>query len=388
MWELSLLLLPVAAASGWLASRHSIRRQEQQNTYDLSSDYFRGLNYLLNEQPDKAIEVFIKMLEIDSETVETHLALGNLFRRRGEVDRAIRIHQNLIARPKLNRQQRTQALLELGQDYMRAGLLDRAETLFQELIEIDDHTVYALRHLIDIYQQEKDWDKAIAAARKLEQATGKSANATLAHYHCELAEQARQHGDNEHARQMLKQALDCDHNCVRASLLQGEIAARSGDYKSAIKSFKCIEHQDPDFLPLVVGPLSACYDKLGLTMEFIHYLTDILPKHNSITLMLALAELVRQQHGDKEATRFITDQLRKRPSVRGLCRLIELNLVHTEGGARENLLILKDFFNRLLEKKPIYHCLKCGFNGIFLHWQCPGCKSWSSIKSIKGLEGE
>ena len=126
------LLLPVAALSGWwVASRRSLARSYGRRATDFSSDYFEGLNYLLNEQPDKAIEVFIRMVEVDSETVDTHFALGNLFRRRGEVDRAIRIHQNLIARPTLSREQRTQALFELGADYMRAGVFDRAESLKQ-----------------------------------------------------------------------------------------------------------------------------------------------------------------------------------------------------------------------------------------------------------------
>lgn len=386
MWEW--LLLPAGAAAGWLMARWNARPQGQHNGSDLSSNYFKGLNYLLNEQPDKAIEIFIRMLEVDSDTVETHLALGNLFRRRGEVDRAIRIHQNLIARSTLNRQQRTQALLELGQDYMRAGLLDRAETLFQELIEMDDHAVPALRHLIDIYQQEKDWDKAILTTRKLESKTGERKNTVIAHYHCELAEQARQNKDSELARERVRRALDCDRGCVRASLLRGEMDIEAGEYGAAIQSFQRIEHQDPDYLPEVIEPLLYCHHRLGTTKEMMGYLEQILRQHNSITLMLALAELLRQRYGDHQASLFITAQLRKRPSVRGLERLIELNLAHAQDEARENLLILKDLIRKLLECKPVYTCSKCGFMGKVRHWQCPGCKTWNSVKPIHGVEGE
>ncbi len=381
------LLLPVAAGSGWWIAKRQAR-QESQHDLNLSSNYFRGLNYLLNEQPDKAIEVFIKMLEVDSETVETHLALGSLFRRRGEVDRAIRIHQNIIARPTLNRHQRTQALLELGQDYMRAGLLDRAETLFQELIDMNDQTEPALCHLIDIYQQEKDWHKAIIAVQKLESLSGVCKGKFIAHYYCELAEQARHNNDLENALCKIKQALESDKNCVRASLLLGEIQAAEGNYTAAIRDLKNVQHQDAEYLPEIISPLLSCYDKLDRVPDMIVYLTQILEKHNSITLMLALTELMRKHQGDQPAALFITEQLRKRPSARGLARLIELNLVHVHGSAKEYLLILKDLIAKLLEGKPVYKCNNCGFTGKLMHWQCPGCKQWSSVKPIRGIEGE
>ena len=180
-------LLPVAALSGWLAARRSQNVGPSVSTGGLRSNYFRGINYLLNEQPDKAIEAFIRVLEVDSETVETHLALGNLYRRRGEVDRAIRIHQNIIARPTLRADQRNEALLELGNDYMRAGLLDRAENLFRELCDTDGYTVPALRQIIDLYQQEKDWDQAIVCARRLAGVSGEPLGRVIAHYYCEQA---------------------------------------------------------------------------------------------------------------------------------------------------------------------------------------------------------
>src|SRR5436190_18436361 len=183
--DLLWLLLPLAFLSGWFAARLEARRQAGRS-FDLPSAYFKGLNFLLNEQPDKAIEIFIQVLEVNSETVETHLALGNLFRRRGEVERAIRIHQNLIARPTLNREQRTYALLELGQDYFKAGLFDRAENLFLELAEVRAHSEQALRLLLNIYQQEKEWDKAIQTGRRFARVSGKRMDDVIAQYYCEL----------------------------------------------------------------------------------------------------------------------------------------------------------------------------------------------------------
>src|SRR3990172_4271983 len=216
--DLLWLLLPLAAASGWYVARLEQKRRVQKSL-DLPSAYFTGLNFLLNEQPDKAIEVFIRVLEVNSDTVETHLALGNLFRRRGEVERAIRIHQNLIARPTLDKEQRSQALLELGQDYFKAGLFDRAENLFLELAEIRAHSEQALRLLLHIYQQEKEWEKAISVVRKLARVSGRNMNSMIAHFYCELAEQDIARSNHPSARDRLGQALAADGECVRASIL-------------------------------------------------------------------------------------------------------------------------------------------------------------------------
>lgn len=389
MLELLWLLLPVAAASGWFAARRSADgARAGPGRKDLSSDYFRGLNYLLNEQPDKAIEVFIRMVEIDSETVETHLALGNLFRRRGEVDRAIRIHQNLIARPTLSREQRTQALLELGEDYMRAGLFDRAENLLLELIELGAHKARALQHLVDIYQQEQDWDKAITTCRRLEETTGHSMHHVIAQYYCELADRADHDGEPGQAIQMIKRALSFDRNCVRASIMLGAREAKSQDFKSAIRAYKRVGEQDIEFLPEIIEPLHECYRLIGNTGAMQTYLHDIIRRYHGTSPMLALAEQIREQDGDRAAADFVTEQLRKRPSVRGLNWLIDLSLRHSTGEAKDNLLILHDLTSKLLEGRPVYECRKCGFAGKALHWQCPSCKAWNSVKPIQGVAGE
>lgn len=386
MWEL--LLLPAAAASGWWLSKRNRSNPNSTCAAKLPANYFKGLNYLLNEQPDKAIEVFVRMIEVDSETVDTHFALGSLFRRRGEVDRAIRIHQNLIARTTLSKVQRTQALLELGEDYMRAGLLDRAETLFLELVELNEHTTSALRYLIDIYQLEHDWEEAIRMSLALQSATGESRIVVIAHYYCELAMQAQQNKDNELIQRMIKRALECDGNCVRASLMISQLDINAANYAEAIRSLKQIEYQDPDYLVEAIIPLLHCHRALGLMKDMINYLERILSLRGSIDIMLVLTELLREQYGDQHAVCFLTEQLRKRPSLRGLDKFIELNLGHSQGVARQNLLLLKHLMGELLTEKLMYLCAKCGFSGGTLHWQCPSCKSWSSIKPYYGAESE
>ena len=202
---------------------------------DIHPEYFKGLNFVLNEQPDKAIEVFIRMTEVDSETVETHLALGNLFRRRGEVDRAIRVHQNLIARPTLNQDQRAHALLELGMDYMRSGLLDRAEKLFLELVNLGLYLNEAYSHLLEIYQQEKDWENAISVAKKNEIISGENFSPIIAQFYCEIAENDLNIGKINNAKEKIDDAISFNSKCVRASILEARIFQLKGKIDYAIK---------------------------------------------------------------------------------------------------------------------------------------------------------
>lgn len=388
MYELLWLLLPVAAASGWFLGRGSRGNQNRPTSFGMRNAYFRGLNYLLNEQPDKAIEVFVKILEVDSETVETHLALGNLFRRRGEVDRAIRIHQNLIARPALSKDQRAEALLELGQDYMRAGLFDRAENIFLELVRMREHADAARGHLLDIYQQEKDWERAIEVVRSLGTVIESERQLLIGQFYCELADEAAAKSDYRLAQQMLRKAISADPNCVRASIAQGDLAAQREDFKAAVRAYRRVEEQNQDYIPEVILPLKACYEKMGDHESFIGFLRRVQQHYQGVSVLLALAEEIRRTQDDSEASTYLVEQLANKPSVRGLDWLLKTNLVHAEGKARDNLQVLRQITQALLKHKPVYHCTRCGFSAKALHWHCPSCKSWSSIRQIQGVEGE
>ena len=387
LFETLFLLLPVAALSGWVMGRRSLSKKNSKYC-DIPLDYLKGLNLLLDEQPDKAIDLFIQMLEVNNDTVETHLALGSLFRRRGEVDRAIRIHQNLIARPTLLPAQRAHALFELGQDYMKAGLFDRAETLFGELVDSSPHSEQALEYLLDIYQQEKDWTNAIKIAQRIGVKTSKSFNDLISHFYCEQAETAYKQGEPARATKLYKKALSINKNCVRASLLEGKIEHESGNEVAAIRALKRIEQQDADFLPEVIGPLLHCYKNLDKPEQMLTYLREILTRHDAISIMLNLAELIQFYHDDETAEDFIEDFLHHRPSLRGMDRLIDINIKHAKEPVQEKLRILKSVTSQLLEDKPVYSCHVCGFNGKTLHWQCPGCKRWDTVKPIQGVEGE
>ena len=382
------ILLPVAALTGWILGRRNSERSRRAGVSELSSSYFRGLNYLLNEQPDKAIEVFLKLAEFNRDTVETHLALGNLFRRRGEVDRAIRVHQHLIARPNLSNEEKTIALLELGEDYMRAGLLDRAETLFTDLVAMDAQVPSALRHLIGIYQHEKDWGKAIDHARRLEKISGDSQGPVIAQFYCEQAEQARTAKNFADAHDHLIHAFESQPECVRAYIVLGHVEMQQGHLDAAGEAFERVATLDVDFVPEVLPPLLDCYARLQQMERAEKFLLDAIERSQGVTPVIALARLYASTQGEQAAIDFLTRQLRQRPSVRGLMTLIGATLHKSEGEARENLLILQDLTRKLIEGQAMYRCSRCGFGAKAHHWQCPSCKTWGSVRPIHGVAGE
>ncbi|ADE15719.1 Tetratricopeptide domain protein [Nitrosococcus halophilus Nc 4] len=385
MVEWLLLLLPVAAASGWLAGRRSAESAHGSSHSQLNSAYFAGLNYLLNEQPDKAIDTLLDVLEVDSDTVEPHLALGNLFRRRGEVGRAIRVHQNLIEKPCLSSLQREQALLELGLDYMRAGMLDRAESLFLEALKRKSHVGTALRQLLDIYQQEKNWSQAIAIAQQLHEESGEATGPMIAHFYCELAEQRWARKQIMEAAQFIKQALASDWRCVRATLLQAHLAMEQSDYKMAIRCLRRVEGQDPDYLPEILKPLSECYQGLDRQDEFFSWLAEALERHPGCTpLILAQAASLRRQGEPEKSRRFLLEQLRQYPSVEGLQQLLALGVPKDIEAASEPWSLIEEVTRHLLKAKSSYACCFCGFSGKYCYWQCPGCKRWGTVKPFAG----
>lgn len=381
-------LLPVAAFSGWVLGRRRSERTSGARVNELSTSYFRGLNYLLNEQQDKAIEVFLKLADINRDTVETHLALGNLFRRRGEVDRAIRVHQHLIARPNLNQDEKTVALLELGEDYMRAGLLDRAETLFTDLVAMDALAPSALKHLIGIYQHERDWNKAIENAQRLQQATGESQGAVIAQFHCELAELARAQGAREDAYVHVADAFAVEPACVRANMIEGHLESAAGHLDAAIHAFERVAELDVDYVPEILSPLLDCYARAQHMQRAEDFLLRVTERYQGVSPVLALAKMYTTTRGEVAAVEFLNRILRQRPSVRALMALIDMSLHTASGAARENFLILRDLTRKLVEGKAMYRCTQCGFGAKAHHWQCPSCKNWGTVRPIHGVVGE
>ncbi len=382
--ELLWLLLPVAAASGWWVARREYV-DKRNGVMARNAEYFKGLNYLIDDKPDQAIAVFTRMADIDRDTVETHLTLGNLFRRRGEVDRAIRIHSSLITRPNLTTDQRCQALLELGEDYLRAGLFDRTEELFRELLNQPDYIEIALSRLVHIFQQEKDWQQAITYCDRLEQISGESKRRETAHFCCELAEMANQQHHDDEVRTWLLDALVRDPDCARANLLLGRLFMRTGDYQAAITALQAVERQDRGYFPEVIAPLGQCYSASGCLDEWVAYLRDVQQRDHGGRITDALADWLMRQEGEESALRFLERELRDYPTLLGLRRLVEIKLERGEGAEYTDLRVLHCVSTQMLNSAARYRCVNCGFVVKSLHWCCPSCQHWNTIKPMPDL---
>jgi lipopolysaccharide biosynthesis regulator YciM len=376
--ELLFLLLPVAAMSGWLlAKRHYRTESKVTNSTTINPDYFKGLNFLLNEQPDKAIDVFISLLEVNTETVETHLALANLFRRRGETDRAIRIHQNLIARPTLSAHQRDLALNELGLDYMHAGVLDRAESLFLDLIQKPTPPNEAYRQLVRIYQQEKKWQDAIDMALKLQTQSKQNLGPTIAQFYCELAEESTLKASSPNENQLIRKALSYDPDCVRATLLDAQYQIKKKEYRKAIKSLFHIENQDISYLSEAMPLLLQCHQELNELSSLHVWLNKLLSRTpNLTTARLMNAHVIESIHGSQAAHDYLYNELQHHPSVEGIHTLLVIETKEP----KPVLPLIQSITHTIIKKAHRYRCHGCGFSGKKLYWQCPSCKHWNVIK--------
>ena len=380
-WFWFFLCLPIAALCGWVVGRRGGQRHNENQVSRLSSTYFRGLNYLLNEQPDKAIELFLHIAELDKETFETQLALGHLFRRRGEVDRAIRLHQGLASRNDLSDAQRVQSLLALGEDYLKSGLLDRAEAVFTDLASIDERAPQALKHLIGIYQAERDWEKAIETATRYEQVGDEPMGKLIGQFACELAERYRAAGRLDDARAAIGRANAADAMSVRAGIIEGRLESDFGNDEAAVRAFERAARNDPDYLPEILPQLLKNYRNVGDLTGARAFLAEMAEHYRGIAPVLGLARLMEEQEGVGPARAYLGRQLKDRPSVRGESALIDLTLAEGADPVA-TLHDLKHITEQLLVRNPAYRCTRCGFGARTHHWQCPSCKEWGTVKPL------
>ncbi len=386
-----LLAIPLFFGLGWFASRYETRNDATATRRDgLPDAYFRGLNFLLNEQSDKAIDAFIDVVRLDPETIELHFALGNLFRRRGETDRAIRVHQNLVERRDLDGSQREHALFELGQDYLKAGLLDRAEEAFNRL-EGTRYAAPALHHRLELAQMVRDWPQAIELAERLQRNPGESRAREIAHFHCELAAQAmagNAPGRYEEARHRLDLARRADPQHPRPSLLRGEVAVAEGDPGGAIAAWREVERSNPAWLALVAAQWLAAFASLGRSDEGIDALEAVHRAHPSIDAFAALAEARTVRDGGERALEWAEQAMRASPSLLGLEKMLALKSSLPGEGDRTEIELAQRLIQAQARRLSRYVCGHCGFKARQFYWQCPGCNRWDTYPPKRSEELE
>lgn len=389
MLELLFLLLPVAAAYGWYMGRRSAQQSKQDDASRLSRDYVTGVNFLLSNQQDKAVDLFLDMLKEDTGTVEAHLTLGNLFRSRGEVDRAIRIHQSLMESASLTYDQRLLAVQQLGRDYMAAGLYDRAEGMFKQLVDETDFRLSALQQLLQIYQATSDWQSAIEVAERLVKLGKEKHRGEIANFWCELALQQMAGNDLDKAMALLKKGAAADRNSARVSIMMGRVWMEKGDYAKAVESLERVIEQDKELVGETLEMLQTCYQQLGKTDEWEAFLRRCAEENTGATADLMLAQILEQREGIDAAQNYVTRQLERHPTMRVFHKLIDYHINEAEEGrAKESLGVLRHMVGEQVRSKPRYRCQKCGFTAHTLYWHCPSCRSWSTIKPIRGLDGQ
>jgi lipopolysaccharide biosynthesis regulator YciM len=384
--ELSLpliLALFAAAAMGWLAARFwSGRRAPPKPTTGLPEAYFQGLNFLLNEEPDKALEVFLRMVEVDNETVETHFTLGNLYRRRGEVDKAIRVHENIMARPQLSQAHRLNAVLALAEDYFRAGLFDRAERLFQQLANGGKHHVSALRYLLRIYEQERDWEQAIAIHDRLVAVTSAEHPTAIAHYHCELAQLAHERGDCLAAREHLHRVREVQRNFPRGALVRADVALTMNEPELAVRLCQRVVELHPRLLPLalprVVKALRG-HDAGYLQQRFNAWIRPD-PAARAELAYAAIAAGLEQEPFARDCLR---DLLREDPNLGEIALALAGEPNSLSDAELGDLAVA---LGRIFRRTQRYRCVECGFASAAHFWQCPGCRSWDAFAPVAQLD--
>lgn len=375
------LLIPVFFGLGWAAARVDMR-QVVHESRALPRSYFEGLNFLLNEQPDKAIDSFLEVAKVDSQTVELHFALGNLFRERGETERAIRMHQNLIDLPDLDERVRLQALSELGQDYLKAGLLDRAEEIFNKLLG-SSFEEEAKRNLLEIYQVEKEWLKAVEIARELPDV---ASHREIAEYYCELAANEIMRSRPDTAREYLDVAMQENRKCVRASLLHGDLLLQEGKAQEAIAAWQRIEQQDPAYLALVAQRLLETHRKQERLAEGIALLSGYLERYPSLDLLEVVYQLVLESDGTEAAYRLVRAELQRNPTLLGLEKLMSARLPLVSPELRPDVELARSIIQGYTKRLSRYRCDNCGFKARQFYWRCPACGGWETYPPRRGEE--
>jgi lipopolysaccharide biosynthesis regulator YciM len=385
-WLLYVLIVGAIGIGWWMG-----RRERVKSTETSGNNYYQGLNYLLNEEPDRAVATFIEDLEVNKDTLETHLALGSLLRRRGELEKAVVVHENILKHQHLDRDSILNVQLELAQDYLLAGLLDRAEDLLMSLCQETGHIrKESLKLMLEIYEREREWHRAaeIGALLAVGDDTEKYER-FISHYFCEIAQDLLKRKRYEEAGQAISDAIGHDAGNPRVSLVQGQLKAAEGRFDDAITSLTRIKDQDPTYVPESLDLLVQAYEHGSKPKEDLkQYLTECLELTPSISIVLQIADILRETQGDEAVAKFIANHLKQNPTIRGLTQLIDMHMDNAHGVSKQNLSILRSFAEALVADKPAYRCKSCGFDGKKMRWHCPSCKSWGTITPIFGLEGE
>ena len=373
-----LLIIPLFFGLGWFAARIDIAQIISEST-DLPSSYFKGLNYLIKNQYEKAAEAFSHAVKINNESLEIHFVLGSLYRRTGQLDKAINLHIDLLETRELSQKQQESVKAELALDYFKAGLYDRSEELLLVLNK-DNYHQFSLNSLLDIYSKEREWNKAITTATELEKISGVSFRENISHFYCEIGVVYILEKNNSKANESLRKALDEYKNCVRANILLGDICESEERFEEAISYWKKVEYQQPDYLGLVASKILNAYQRLNMANEGLTVLSGYYDLYKLKTLLSTLYSAIMSNEGPKKAETIARNELIQRPSLSALDQLFEAQAIGKTSGI-SNIELIQQTIKNAIGDRRFYSCKKCGFKAKQFHWHCPACNSWESFPS-------
>ena len=373
-------LLPVAAASGWYAATN---QKSNKTNHTIAPEYIKGLNYLLERKTDKAVELFIKFFQVNPTTMETHILLGNLFRRKGELEKAIRIHHNLVQREYLSDQYKNEALLELSQDYFHAGLLDSAEEICKRLIKSNTSALakQGYEQLITIYEIEKSWEQAIKCAGQLRKSDDRY-NAQIAHYYCEIAEKALSEEDYSKVKSCLKKAQSLNASFARNTIIQGDLEFKQGRRPAALRHYANTFSDYSQYAYILLPKIKACFTPYDPS-EFADYINSLEPQQMTTSYVTSYVEALFEAERIQEAEKFLFNLVdTKHAPLQVLKIFIEDKLKDTSLEKDTVMEKIMEGISQSVYSDYFYACRKCGLETYQLYWQCPSCHSWDSVDSL------
>lgn len=389
MLGLLFLLLPVAMGYGWFMGRNSVKQNNHSAQQELSIKYSTGLNYLFSNQQDKAIDYLLEALKVEDDTVEAHFAMANLFRRRGELDRALKVHEHLVRQKHLPNSAKQQAVFELAKDFLSAGLYDRAEDMFHKLLKSKIYGLKSLSSLMQIYQSTKDWKQGIALKKAIAKTRDTKLLHTLANFYCELATLALEKDQFIEVIELLDNALSHDPNSSRANWLMAQIYENHQQYEEACQCYRAIYEQDKEFFPDVIEKMFLCYQALNAEKEFFKFIRKVYEETGSTSALIKYLSHIEQAKGGSHAKTFILTALKRRPTIRGFKHFVKMQMDGDQPeNTADNLEAIRELVTAYLNVKHRYSCRTCGFNSSTHYWSCPSCHDWEQLKPIRGLDGE
>jgi lipopolysaccharide biosynthesis regulator YciM len=354
--------------------RRRIRRRER---------YLEGVRFLLDDKPDRALEVFLGLAALDDETIDTHFALGSLYRRRGEVERAIRVHQNIVDRADIDSRHRDAALAELARDYVRAGLYDRAEQILLQLADTGAEPAAALALLVRIHELQHDWAQAAATHERLREIGVPEQPGAIAHYHCEMAEAAMAEQDIEAARDHLRRARVEQRDFGRSAILRGDLARMQGDLRLAVQLYRRVVRRDFHLLGLVLPRLAEAARQSSDARVLGEALAELLQHGVGSRSEIAYAAVVSGYYDDPVILDCVREWLAADSDLKDLTGALLPSGIEPD---REQLRSIAAALRNIVLRHARYRCSDCGLDSSSFLWQCPGCKSWDTLRAIAALE--